>query len=68
MKTGNRGGFIKVVILIVIVLIVLGYYGFNLKDALDSGTIKENLATFWGWIVTGWNWLVNLIKGLLGQN
>jgi len=55
------------IIIIVIALVVLGYYGFNLKEVLDSGTVKENLLTFWNWIVAGWNYLVDLIKGLLGK-
>ena len=57
----------KMIIIIVIALVVLGYYGFNLKEVLDSGTVKENLLTFWNWIVAGWNYLVDLIKGLLGK-
>ena len=65
-KAGNRG-FIKIILLIVVVLIVLGYYGFNLREQLDSPSIKENLLTFWNWIVSGWTWLVDSIKGLLGQ-
>ena len=69
---GNRGlptqaGLIKTVLLIVIALIVLGYYGFNLKDAIDSPSVKENLITFWNWILAGWSYLVELIKGLLGK-
>ena len=58
---GNRG-LIKLVLLIVIALIVLGAYGFNLKDYIDSPEIQENLSLAWDIVVRGWNWLVETIK------
>lgn len=53
------------VVFIVILLIVLGYFGFNLREHLSAPAIKENLATFWGWIVSAWNWFVATLKSLL---
>ena len=45
-KNGTRG-FIKLIILIVIGLIILGYFGLNIKDILASPVVKENLAYAW---------------------
>jgi hypothetical protein len=35
-------GFIKLVIIIVIALIVLGYFGFDVRDAIESPTTQKN--------------------------
>jgi hypothetical protein len=59
---GNRGGgLIKTVLVIVIVLIVLGYFGYNLRDILDKPAVNENLSTVWNWIETAWHWLLGLL-------
>lgn len=56
-KNGTRG-FIKLIILIVIGLIVLGYFGLNIKDILASPVVKENLAYAWEIAKHVWNtWL-----------
>ena len=54
---GNRAspenrGFIRAIILIVALLIVLGFYGFDLKHYIDSSGIKEQLATPLLWVQT----------------
>ncbi len=51
-------GFIKIILLIVIGLIVLGYLGINLKDVLASPVVKENLSYAWHLAQELWtNWL-----------
>jgi|GEM_PF-1134256 len=50
-----QAGFIKVVLLIVIALIVLGYFGYNLKDIINSPTVHDNLVYVWNLIVKLWN-------------
>lgn len=71
---GNRG-LIKMVLLIVIALVVLGYFGYNLRDIIDSPTVKENLSYVWGLAVKLWNnflaapaeWLWDKIQALLAK-
>lgn len=49
MIQGNRqAGFVKMVLVIAITLIVLGFFGYNLKDIVNSPTVKENLLYVWG--------------------
>ena len=36
-------GFIKWIIIIVIALIALGYYGFDVRKAIDTPTTQKNL-------------------------
>lgn len=69
---GNRG-FIKLILIIVVALIVLGYFGYNLKDIVSSPTVHDNLVYVWDLIVRLWNtiivtpalWLWDKIQGLL---
>jgi len=61
----GRGGFITWVALIVVALIVLGFYGFDLKEYLDAPSIKENFSAIWGWTVSAWHWLVETLKSFL---
>ena len=54
----NANGFIQIILLLVIGLIVLGYFGFNLKEILTSPVVKENLTYAWELTKTVWsNWL-----------
>ena len=46
---GNRG-FFKAIILIVIVLMIFAYYGFDLKEVLDSLEVREKASSVWNWI------------------
>ncbi len=39
----QKKGFIKLIIIIVIGLIVLGYFGFDIKKIIDSPTVSKNL-------------------------
>ena len=61
---GNRG-FVKMVVFIVVLLIILGFFGYNLKDIINSPAVKENFVTVWGWIVHAWTWVVETVKGFL---
>lgn len=43
------------ILVIVIGLIVLGYFGFNVKDIIESGTVQTNLHYVWDFVVKVWN-------------
>ena len=51
----GQGGFIKLVIILIIVLIVLGYFGFNIQQIIQSPSVSNNLGYAWGLAVTVWN-------------
>lgn len=48
-------GLIKTVILVVIALIVLGYFGFNVGDIINSPTVQANLQFTWNFVLNIWN-------------
>lgn len=51
---GNKG-LIKTIILIVLALIVLGYFGFNVGDIINSPTVQANLSITWGFVTNIWS-------------
>ncbi len=53
-KNDNRG-LIKWIILIVIAVIVLSYFGFDLRAIIESDRTQNNLGYLWGLGVTVWN-------------
>jgi hypothetical protein len=65
------------VLIIIVALIVLGFFGYNLRDIIASPTVSDNLEYAWGIVVKVWdNFLArpaiwvwdNLIVDLLWNN
>ena len=48
-------GLVKMIIVIVIALIVLGYFGFDVKGIMGSDKVQGNLGYVWDFIKTFWN-------------
>ncbi|MEK7134631.1 MAG: hypothetical protein AAB805_01760 [Patescibacteria group bacterium] len=47
-------GFIQIVVLIVIILVALGYFGLNVRDIISSPVVSDNLSYVWGGVVHVW--------------
>lgn len=64
-----KKGLIKTIIVIVIALIVLGYFGFNVADIINGPTVQANLHAAWDFVSNIWtNYLaapVTYIAGIL---
>ncbi len=43
----TQRGFLQLVVIIVIVLIVVGYFGLNIREILSSPTVQDNLSYGW---------------------
>lgn len=48
-------GLIKTILIIVIGLIVLGYFGFNVADIVQAPTVQANLNSTWGFVSNLWD-------------
>jgi len=59
-KIKHNGGFIKLIIILVIMLIVLGYFGFNVEKIIKSPMVSGNLNYVWDLTLDFWN---NFLKG-----
>ena len=47
-------GFIQIIVLIVIILVALGYFGLNVREIIDSPVVSDNLSYVWNGVVYIW--------------
>jgi len=59
MKTDQKG-LVKLIIVIVIALIILGYFGFNVQHIVQSPQVSDNLHYVWGLVVYVWEFIVGI--------
>jgi hypothetical protein len=50
-----KRGLITTIVVIVIALIILGYFGFNVKDIINGPTVQANLNSAWSFVMKIWN-------------
>jgi len=55
MKTNKNGGFIKMLIIILAVILLLSYFKFDLREFIDSPPVQKNLSYVWDLLQTAWN-------------
>lgn len=51
----HHGGFIQIILIIVIALIVLGYFSINVADVFASPIVQENLSYAWNLVKDLWS-------------
>ena len=51
----REGGIVKLIIIIVIALLILSYYGFNLRATVESPTTQSNFSYAWSGVANIWN-------------
>jgi hypothetical protein len=51
----KKAGFIKTIVIIVIALLVLSYFGFNLRETVEDPTTQSNFSYVTGFVVNVWN-------------
>ena len=54
-RIGRGNGFIKTIVIIVIALIILGYFGYNVQDIVNSPMVQKNLNYAWDLVKYVWN-------------
>jgi hypothetical protein len=60
-------GFINAVILVVLALIILGYFNINIAEILDLPMVKNNLMYLWNLAVTGISQGIDYISNWINQ-
>jgi len=54
----SQQGIIKFVLIIIVAIVALGYFGFNLRDIMQSPGVQANLSYAWQICLDAWNgWL-----------
>ncbi|MDO8510174.1 MAG: hypothetical protein Q7S15_00925 [bacterium] len=51
----GKRGFIGTVIIIAVIILAVSYYGFDLRQVIESPTTKKNFAYVWQILVYIWN-------------
>jgi len=57
-KNQDQKGFIKFIVIIVIAIIILSYFGFDIRSIIESPESQGNLGYVWGGVVYVWeSWI-----------
>lgn len=51
----SQKGFLKIILLVVVAILILSYFGFSIKDIAESETSKSNFSYVWGFLSYVWN-------------
>ncbi len=54
-RNTNRGGLIRLIIYIVIILLIISYFGLNIRTIVNSPAGQENFTYVQGIMITVWN-------------
>ncbi len=64
----GKRGFIKTILIIVVALVALGFFGYNLREITDSPAVHDNLIFVWELVVKIWhNFILAPILWLWGK-
>lgn len=50
----DQKGLIRTIIIIIIAIVILSYFGFDLKNIFTSEQVQKNLSYVWNFIVNIW--------------
>lgn len=54
-KINYKRGLVRTIIIIVIALIILGYFGFDVQSIIQSDNVQRNLHYVWDVVVRIWD-------------
>ena len=54
-KNSGQKGIVMAIVVIVIALLILSYYGFNLRQTVESPATQSNFSYLWGGVVYVWD-------------
>lgn len=61
----NQRGFIKLIFLIVVLILILSYFGISLKNIAESDTGKANFGFVWDILLKIWDFIKAIWNKLL---
>ena len=66
-NNNTQGGLIKMIILIIIAIAVLSWYGFDIKEFITSEQFQKNFGYVWDFTKTVWSdYLAGPVRALWG--
>ena len=67
MASNKKSGFIKLILLIVVVILVLSYFGVNLRNVANSDAGQANFSFLKETCIKVWDWIVNVWQTYLAD-
>ena len=73
----KRGGLIKFIVVVVVLIIILGYFSLDIRGIIEHPQVQKNFAYLFGWVEFVWDEYLarpvlyfwdNVIIGLLWKN
>jgi hypothetical protein len=63
MITDNKQrGLVKLIVIVIIGILILSYFRFDIRRLVEDKLTQENLAYVWGWIKLGWSYVWTFIQ------
>ena len=51
----SQGGFVKTLILIIVIILILGYFDISVRSIVEKESIRNNFSYVWGHLTDFWN-------------
>lgn len=67
MKNNNQRGLIKLIVIIVLAILAISYFGINIQQIAESDTGKANFGYVWSILEKVWAWLVEMYQNYLAD-
>lgn len=64
MMNKNRGGFVKMIVTIIISILILSLFGVDIEERVKSPLIQKNLGYAWDTAKAGFGWVWGRVAGL----
>jgi hypothetical protein len=64
----QQPGFIKIIILVLVLIVILSYFKFDIKGFVESPEFQQNWNYVWGYVKEGWDYAVNFWNTYLRDN
>lgn len=58
---------VKLLILVIIAVLVLSFFGITIQSVVQSPAGQANFAYLWSLVLMGWNWLVSFVQSNSGS-
>tara|TARA_B100000745_G_scaffold300595_1_gene255708 strand:+ start:14385 stop:14588 length:204 start_codon:yes stop_codon:yes gene_type:complete len=56
---------IKLILLVIVALLVLSFFGISLQGIIESPAGQANIGFVWGYVLIAWDWLINFLVDLV---
>ncbi len=66
-KIPKNRGLVKAIVIIVIALLIISYYGLNLREIVNKPVTQSNFAYVWEQAIHLWVWVKSIVPALVSK-